>query len=231
MSPFRLIDHFRSWISRRFQRRKPSTEPGGARTGEVHATRQQTASAQRNPTRTYPVYLRAVLGKVKKLMSDPLTANHWANEYFDLQTTEHSVYRADNEFQEAQAVAAHLLTVRSRNNIESMVAIRIYNDDISQCGLSLSLPGTVPGETGYAPVDARHFDLRGNQECAKRLIELIVEDFSAGGDRIRHVGAYQLYRALKGFCNNETNLAPKALDRCKALTDHYEVTILKLDKP
>jgi hypothetical protein len=133
------------------------------------------------------------------------------------------VYRSANEIEEAQAIATHFLTLTERNSLEPRVAIRIYSGELQECGIGLSAAGEVPGTTGYAPVDQRHFDLKGQPQSFQRLTSLIVADFEVGGDRMRHLGKYQLYRLLKDFLDHDEQLGRKARSRCERLVNSAKI--------
>ncbi len=147
-------------------------------------------------------YLRLVSGGWRDLINKHWSVDDFSSKYFDLTEVDQSVFRAQNPIEEAEAIAAHFLTLHGNSNIEDGAAIRVFPEDLIDLQIRVSSDGERGGSTGVGLVDARHHDLSGSQDSLKKLTERILHDHYRGGDRIRilveHQMACQLIRARKG---------------------------------
>jgi hypothetical protein len=155
-------------------------------------------------------YLRIVSGGWRELISKYLTAEEFSSRYFGLEDPEQSVFRAENPFEEAEAIAAHFLSLHGNAIVKEGVAIRIYPADIFDLPIQVSARGEIAGSTGINSVDARHHDLAANEDSLKKLSERILRDHYLGGDRIRVVGNHQMVCQLVRAVDGENNLSTKS---------------------
>jgi hypothetical protein len=182
-----------------------------------------TPDAQVAPStelRTPVTYLRLFSGGSKDLLNKYWHVDEFSLKFFDLTTDNQSVFRAADATEEAEAIAAHFLTLRFNDRIKECAAIRIYSTDLLDLPIRVSSAGEEGGSTGVSAVDARHHDLSGDADSIKCLAGRILHDRDRGGDRIRVLGEHQMACQLLRTKETESNLDRKS-------TEHYERVMAK----
>jgi len=102
--------------------------------------------------------------------------------------SETSVYRADSELEEAEAVGAHFLI--TPGTPEKHFGVLVTDEECRSVGVTIDLEQ--PGTTGVCEVDGRHVNLKGTSDQFVHLMALLVQGMWEGGQRLRAYPAQQI---------------------------------------
>jgi hypothetical protein len=101
---------------------------------------------------------------------------------------ETSVYRADSELEEAEAVGAHFLI--TAGTLEKRFGVLVTDDDCQSAGVTIDLEQA--GTTGICGIDGRHVNLKGTSDQLVQLMTRIAQGMWQGEQRLRAYPAHQI---------------------------------------
>lgn len=133
-----------------------------------------------------------------------------------------SVYNVTAGVEEAEAVAAHYLTmVPSRLSLEIVSALRIEAQDLEDVEMVVD---KTEGDTGITRVDTAHRDLIGDRDAFEALTQRIHAAIRRGEDRLRVVGPIQIKHQIEAFLGrNSDGVNDRGRDRGRMLLERSGV--------
>jgi hypothetical protein len=140
-----------------------------------------------------------------------------------------SVFTIRNPIEELECVAARVQTYKS-SELKNHFGVRFDDSECQMARIKLQ-PTPDEGLTGIKCVDARHYNLIGNQDEFTELIKLIIKKMYGGDERLRKFPPNQVRTQLTMFAHlQKGDLDNAAIARCTKILEKYAVPIVEKDK-
>ena len=155
---------------------------------------------------------------IKKFI-DEVDLKTLAIKYFDANEGECSVYKVNNEIDEAKVLSAHLTTFK-RNHIKRTFSARISKKIIDNVELEIFKSD---GCTGITFADDRHHDIKGNEENFFLLLAKMKEAVLSGEEIYRPIEPPTIANLINDFLSfNESEITQWARANCQKALSHKD---------
>lgn len=143
-----------------------------------------------------------------------------ANRYFSAKEGEFSIYRVNNQSEEAKVMAAHW-TCSKNSCVKKILAVRISEEIIKNEGMSIK---KTLGSTGIKFADNCHYDVTGTDKEIVNLLKKIRILALEGKDVFRVCDPAVIANIIKGFLSfGKEDIKDYALKNCqKALSSNFK---------